>query len=142
MDQSCRVPGSWGFRVLSPYGKQEKLIFLMLDCWVKNSGHTSWVVNPLAEAPLRDERLEISDLFFENFSLCHYATCNYWRAGASHWEEVMSRPVEQVQRSHYSFVPRSTSYIPATCVQIPLFSSYKGVILKIKYIYCIQNMCV
>lgn len=32
MDQSCRVPGSWGFRVLSPYGKQEKLISLMLDC--------------------------------------------------------------------------------------------------------------
>lgn len=88
----------------------------MLDCWVKNSGHTSWVVNPLAEAPLRDERLEISDLFFENFSLSHYATCNYWRAGASNWEEVMSRPVEQVQRSHYSFVPQSTSYIPATCV--------------------------
>lgn len=83
MDQSCRVPGSWGFRVLSPYGKQEKLISLMLDCWVKNSGHTSEVVNPLAEAPLREERLEISDLFFENFSLSHYATCNYCRAGAS-----------------------------------------------------------
>lgn len=83
MDQSCRVPCSWGFRVLSPYGKQEKLISLMLDCWVKNSGHTSEVVNPLAEAPLREERLEISDLFFENFSLSHYATCNYCRAGAS-----------------------------------------------------------
>lgn len=58
------------------------------------------MVNPLAEAPLRDERLEISDLFFENFSLSHYATCNYWRAGASHWEEVMSRPVEQVNKFH------------------------------------------
>lgn len=29
---------------------------------------------------------------------------------------LMSRPVEQVHCSHYSFVPQATSYIPATCV--------------------------
>lgn len=116
MDQSCRVPGSWGFRVLSPYGKQEKLISLMLDCWVKNSGHTSEVVNPLAEAPLREERLEISDLSLRTSHLAimqHVITVGLvLQTGGT----LMSRPVEQVHCSHYSFVPRATSYIPATCV--------------------------